>query len=190
MSRVITMDDELFELLKKLLLKPEKKYKPEVDLELDTISPESPNGIYVYDGKREKWVLKYLNGDFFQPWEDGLFVIYFDNAKCPACRAYDTYWYPFVKLIGPTFQNSHYVIILCDWFAKECDSEIARGSFQKYDVHASPTTLLMYSNSGKIILQDKLEGVKRMDELANSIQEFLDKVSKTIGHQREESLRN
>ncbi|ADG90864.1 hypothetical protein [Thermosphaera aggregans] len=184
------MDDELIELLKKLLLKPEKKYKPEVGLELDTIGPESPNGIYVYDSKREKWVLKYLNGEFFQPWEDGLFVIYFDNAKCPACRAYDTYWYPFVKLIGPTFQNSHYVIILCDWFAKECDSEIARGSFQKYDVHASPTTLLMYSNSGKIILQDKLEGVKRMDDLANSIQEFLDKVSKTIGHKRGESLRN
>lgn len=174
------MDEEILEMLKKLLARPEKKYKPEIGLEVDTVGPETPNGIYVFDHVRGKWTLRYVDGEFFQPWEDGLFVIYFDNAKCPACRAYDSYWYPFVKLIGPTFPKSHYVVVLCDWFAKECDSQAARGSFQKYEIHASPTTLLLYSNSGRIIRQEKIEGVKRMDQLTDAIQSFLEKVANDL----------
>ncbi|MEM0378020.1 MAG: hypothetical protein QXP68_00205 [Thermosphaera sp.] len=174
------MNDEIIELLKKLLERPEKKYKPEIGLEVDTVGPEAPNGIYVFDPMKAKWVLKYINGDFFNPWEDGLYVIYFDNAKCPACRAYDSYWYPFVKLIGPTFPKSHYVIVLCDWFARECDSEIASGSFLKYEIHASPTTLLLYSDNGRIVRQEKIEGVKRMDQLTDAIQLFLEKATREV----------
>jgi len=167
-------DRELLELLRKLLMKPERKLKGEVGLELDTIGVDSPNGIYVYDQARSKWVLKHVDGDYFKPWEDGVYVIYFDNTKCPACRAYDAYWYPFVKLFGPMFKNAHYIVILCDWFSRECDSSIARGSFEHYDIHASPTTLLLYVENTVVKANDRLEGVKRIDELVNAVSKFIE----------------
>lgn len=141
----------------------------------DKIEPNLPNGLYVFDFKNGKWVLKEINGDYFKPWEDGLYVVYFDNAKCPACRAYDNYWFPFVKLLGGAYEKAHFVIVLCNWFARECDSPIAKGSFQHYDVHASPTTLLLYVSGGEIRATEKVEGVKKMDELANVIESFLNK---------------
>ncbi|AFL66241.1 hypothetical protein [Desulfurococcus amylolyticus] len=169
-------DREILELLKKLLSKPERKIEGRVGLEVESIGPESPHGVYVFDHSSGKWILRQIEGDYFKPWEDGLYVIYFDNAKCPACRGYDAYWYPFVKLFGSAFKNSHYVVILCDWFTRECDSSIARGSFEHYDIHASPTTLLLYVENNGVKASKRLEGSKRIDELVNEVSNFIKSV--------------
>ena len=155
-----------------------EKKKGKVGIELDKIEPDSPHGIYVYDFNKDKWVLKMVEGNPVIPWSDGYYVIYFDNAKCPACRSYDNYWFPFVKLFGRMFSNVNFVVVLCDWFARECVSEAASGAFRKFDVHASPTTILLKVVNGEIREKKELSGVKKIDELLNIVSSFIAETSK------------
>ena len=155
-----------------------EKKKGKVGIELDKIEPDSPHGIYVYDFNKDKWVLKMVEGNPVIPWSDGYYVIYFDNAKCPACRSYDNYWFPFVKLFGRMFSNVNFVVVLCDWFARECVSEAASGAFRKFDVHASPTTILLRVVNGEIREKKELSGVKKIDELLNIVSSFIAETSK------------
>jgi hypothetical protein len=110
---------------------------------------------------------------------DGIYVIYFDNTRCPACRIYDLSWYAYIKLIGKNLENVYFVIILCEWFAHRCRSEAASKSFEHYKIHASPTTLLLYVKDGKIVLEDRFEGAKTIDYLASRIEEFIRKTGKS-----------
>jgi hypothetical protein len=155
-----------------------EKKKGKVGIELDKIEPDSPHGVYVYDFNKDKWVLKMVEGNPVIPWSDGYYVIYFDNAKCPACRSYDNYWFPFVKLFGRLFSNVNFVVVLCDWFARECISEAASGAFRKFDVHASPTTILLRVVNGEIREKKELSGVKKIDELLNIVSSFIAETSK------------
>jgi hypothetical protein len=155
-----------------------EKKKGKVGIELDKIEPDSPHGIYVYDFNKDKWVLKMVEGNPVIPWSDGYYVIYFDNAKCPACRSYDNYWFPFVKLFGRMFSNVNFVVVLCDWFARECISEAASGAFRKFDVHASPTTILLRVVNGEIREKKELSGVKKIDELLNIVSSFIAETSR------------
>jgi hypothetical protein len=155
-----------------------EKKKGKVGTELDKIEPDSPHGVYVYDFNKDKWVLKMVEGNPVIPWSDGYYVIYFDNAKCPACRSYDNYWFPFVKLFGRMFSNVNFVVVLCDWFARECVSEAASGAFRKFDVHASPTTILLRVVNGEIREKKELSGVKKIDELLNIVSSFIAETSR------------
>jgi hypothetical protein len=155
-----------------------EKKKGKVGIELDKIEPDSPHGIYVYDFNKDKWVLKMVEGNPVIPWSDGYYVIYFDNAKCPACRSYDNYWFPFVRLFGRMFSNVNFVVVLCDWFARECISEAASGAFRKFDVHASPTTILLRVVNGEIREKKELSGVKKIDELLNIVSSFIAETSR------------
>jgi hypothetical protein len=155
-----------------------EKKKGKVGIELDKIEPDSPHGIYVYDFNKDKWVLKMVEGNPVIPWSDGYYIIYFDNAKCPACRSYDNYWFPFVKLFGRMFSNVNFVVVLCDWFARECISEAASGAFRKFDVHASPTTILLRVVNGEIREKKELSGVKKIDELLNIVSSFIAETSR------------
>jgi len=136
------------------------------------VGPESPHGIYVYDKSSNEWVLVRKDGDAFEPWKDGYYVIYFDNTMCPACRIYDLSWYVFVETIGKRLENTEFVIILCRWFSRDCESEAASKSFKKYGVIASPTTLLLKRENGKIVKEEKIRGVKKLDELIKIVTEF------------------
>jgi len=138
----------------------------------DRVDPSSPHGVYVYNPNDSKWVYVEFEGEVLAPKRDGVFVIYFDNAKCPACRVYDLYWFPFVTLLGSTYKNTYYIVVLCEWFARNCNSQRASNTFKHYDVHASPTTLLLCVKNGVVVDKEKLEGVKTMDKLASSIEEF------------------
>lgn len=166
------MEDDILKLLRKMFSTDIEKKKGAEGLELDKIEPDSPHGIYLYDMSRERWVLKQVSGNPNLPWGDGYYLIYFDNARCPACRAYDNYWFPFVKIFGKIFKNVKYVIVLCDWFAKECVSEAASSSFKKFDVHASPTTILIHVVNGEIKRKEEISGVKKIDELIKIITDF------------------
>ncbi len=168
----------LDELARKLVRSGDDKAVSKEKIELDIVDVNSPHGIYIYDKKKDKWVLVRTDGEAFKPKEDGVYVIYFDNTRCPACRIYDLSWYPYIKLVGKNLENVHFVIILCSWFARNCDSEAAKNSFKEYDVHASPTTYLLYVKNGEIVLKDKFEGSKSLDVLTKKIDEFLEKVKK------------
>ncbi|MEM0355384.1 MAG: hypothetical protein QXT88_04820 [Desulfurococcaceae archaeon] len=144
----------------------------------DYVDPTLPHGIYIYDQHSDKWIKISING-FFKPALDGIYVIYFDNAKCGACRVYDLFWFPFVKLIG-NYRNVYYVITLCEWFARNCGEESAIETFKYYDVHASPTTMLLLVRNGNIFSKEKIEGIKRMHELSEIIENFAKKHSVEI----------
>jgi hypothetical protein len=168
--------DLLFSILRKLLKAEEKPGpgKAQPGLEVEQVDVDSPHGIYRYSREKGRWILEWVDeDDFTQRLEPGNYVVYFDNAKCPACRVYDVYWYPFVKLIGDTYPCT-YLIALCNWFSRDCNSNAASRAFEKFEVHASPTTLIMSVDSEKRVARSrKIEGVKRMDELAKAIEEFL-----------------
>lgn len=145
--------------------------------EVDT---KCPHGIYIYDRDRDLWMLVRSDGDAFEPSEDGVYVIYFDNTKCPACRKYDTIWFPFVRKWSKEHHNHKFVVVLCDWFARECKSEAASNSFRKYDVHASPTTVITYVKDGKRVYDEKYEGVLYEFELKLILEGFEERANKHL----------
>ena len=149
-----------------------------VRYEVKEVDVKCPHGIYIYDRKRDLWVLVRSEGDYYKPVEDGIHIIYFDNTKCPACRKYDNIWFPFVRKAANKMQKCIFVIILCDWFARECKSEAASKSFRQYDIHASPTTLFLYVNNGSIVYQEKYEGVLYEFELKLIIEGFEERAMK------------
>ena len=142
---------------------------------LKKVDSKSPHGIYIYDPKRDEWVLVRSEGRYFNPRNDGFYIIYFDNTKCPACRKYDNYWFPYVSKNATKLEKHYFVIILCEWFARNCRSRAASESFRHYDVHASPTTILLYIKNGKIIHQEKYEGYLTYEELEKVVGEFRDR---------------
>ncbi len=136
------------------------------------VGPKSPHGIYLYSVKRNEWVLIERDGERFKPFSDGYYVLYFDNTKCPACRKYDKIWFPFVKQHAPKLRNYFFVIILCEWFAHACKSKAASESFRHYDVHASPTTILLHVKDGEVAYDEKYEGVLHEKEIGEVILKF------------------
>ncbi len=173
-------DEELSKLLDKIAKRIiEKKSEHVKRVELDMVGVDSPNGVYIYDKKKNKWVLISTDGEHYVPDEDGVYVIYFDNTRCPACRIYDLSWYTYIKLFGKDLEDVNFVIILCEWFARNCKSEAAKKSFEYYNIHASPTTVLLYVKNGKVVLEDRFEGAKKLDFLASKIEEFIRKARKT-----------
>lgn len=146
----------------------------------DRPGKDSPNGIYVYSPKAGKWML--VTGSDsdspFTPASNGFFVIYFDNTKCPACRAYDDTWFPYVNERGPELwgRGFRFIIVLCDWFARECGSRAAAETFRKYEVRASPTTILEAVKGGKQVRLERYEGVLNAEELRLVVEEFPERV--------------
>lgn len=168
------MSDEFVEECIKKLMK-EFQSRP-----FDRPGKDSPNGIYVYSPKAGKWMLVTGEGDEepFTPKSDGFFVIYFDNTKCPACRAYDKIWFPYIEkkaseLWGKGFR---FIVVLCDWFARECRSKAAAETFRKYEVRASPTTILSAVKGGEQVRLERYEGVLNAEELKLVVEGFPERV--------------
>ncbi|WP_440059462.1 hypothetical protein ACSU1N_06650 [Thermogladius sp. 4427co] len=172
-------DRELFLTILRKLLKAEEKpvsQKGSIGMALEQVDVDSPHGVYRYDKQGSRWILISVDDeDFTKVLEPGYYVAYFDNTKCPACRVYDIYWFPFVKLLGEAYP-SNYLIVLCDWFSRECSSRSASNAFEKLNIHASPTTAIFRLDENKQIQElMKVEGVKRMDELAKILDEYFSK---------------
>jgi len=167
------VERDILDILRKMLTTDVSKKRGKEGLELDKVEPDSPHGIYVYDPGRDKWVLRQFSGNPNLPWGDGYYMIYFDNTRCPACRSYDNHWFPFVRIFGKMFSDVNYVIVLCDWFARECVSEAASGAFKKFDVHASPTTVLIRVVNNEIKKREEFSGVKKLNELLEILTKFI-----------------
>lgn len=136
----------------------------------------SPHGIYYYNKEKNEWVLVMKDDGILEPFlGDGYYVIYFDNTRCPACRIYDLSWYSFIELFGKDYDSVNFVIVLCSWFARECDSKAASESFKKYEVRASPTTILWFVKNGEIIATERKDGSMSLDKLAKFIDGFIKK---------------
>jgi len=146
------------------------------------VGADSPHGIYIYRPKEKVWEFLRADGDPFEPLDKGVYVVYFDNTKCTACRRYDEIWFPFVeRWSSEKGNNTKFVIILCDWFARECKSQAAAESFRRFDVHASPTTIVLYADDSKAIrYQEKYEGVMYEFELKLVLDKFEERAQKAM----------
>lgn len=143
----------------------EAKSKGKPGLEVKEVLTTSPHGIYYYVPEKDVWRLEVVDGEAFTPKNDGFYVVYFDNARCPACRVYDLYWFPWVREVSRKYKDTFFIIVLCSWFARECSSTAASSTFKHWNVRASPTTLFLYVKSGKIVMDSKREGVMDRDKL-------------------------
>ncbi|MCD6428676.1 MAG: hypothetical protein J7L12_03565 [Desulfurococcales archaeon] len=136
------------------------------------IGADSPHGIYLYDRLNDEWVLASVDGEAFMPKSDGYYIIYFDNTRCSACRKYDKYWFPYVRKVAKELSDHYFVIVLCEWFARNCRSESASKTFATFDVHASPTTYLLHVKDGEVAYKEKYEGYLTDAELEKIVGEF------------------
>lgn len=136
--------------------------------------PGSPNAIYVFDGRRRVWNILRKAGEPFRLGElgNGLYIVYFDNLYCPACRSQDHHIYKLVLKYGSR-GDVFFVIVVCDWFADNCKSEAASKTFREYKVTASPTLIIaMVSNGG--VVEERLEGVRTDSAIEYYIKKFLE----------------
>lgn len=180
------MEDEVKAIIAKILEGLLKSYEERerkavqgrVGLELEEVGVDSPHGVYMYDPGKKVWRLIAVEGGPFKPREDGIYVVYFDNTRCPACRIYDFAWYRFVEEESRRGNPPRFVIVLCDWFAHECRSDAAAASFRWYRVHASPTTLFLYVKNGEVVEEERREGALRLEELAATYLLFKKRVSR------------
>jgi len=172
---MVEEDSELKKLLDKITWKIIGKSKGGKTMEVyrtKIVKVDSPHGIYRYDRTSREWVLIDKDGDGFKPYKDGFYIVYFDNTKCAACRIYDLFWYPFIETIGKDLEGIEYIIVLCEWFAKQCKSRSASNTFKEFDVHASPTTAFIEVRNLKIVRKELVRGVMKTEELINKTMEF------------------
>ncbi len=165
-------DEEIRSLVEKLLEKILSSRRIEVvegGLK-KRVTVEDEHGVYVYRGG--EWVLMRKDGEAFKIGEfgDGVYVVYFDNTKCPACRLHDSAWFPFVEEHS---KEAYFVIILCEWFARKCESQAASKTFLTYRVKASPTTIFARVENGEIVYQEKKEGYMSRRELEEELSKAL-----------------
>ncbi len=139
-----------------------KKTKPTE--EVPALPPDSPHGIYVY--AQGSWKLLRSEGPPFQLGElgDGLYMIYFDNTRCEACRMQDPEWFRFVSSYSGPYKL-HAVIVLCEWFAQNCKSPAAAETYRKFRIRASPTIIVALVENNKVKCMKMLFGVRFQREL-------------------------
>ena len=116
------------------------------------LEPSSSHGVYVWSDRR--WIAadrSAIDGD-------GFYFIYFSNSECGACRVFDDVWYPFVEMVSER-SAARFIIVLCGWFTRDCSSEDAKSLFKEFDVHVSPTVIVLKRSNGKIEKLLKYEGL-------------------------------
>ncbi len=148
-------------------------------LRVKEVGASSRQGIYFYNPSNDVWIYQPSEDpEPFMPKEDGYYVIYFDNTKCPACRRYDIYWYSFLRRRAKELAGYRFVIVLCGWFARDCESPKAAATFTAFDVHASPTTYLIHVKDGEVKYKEKYEGVLTDSELEKAVPTFRKRAEK------------
>ena len=135
--------------------------------------PGSEHGVYVYEGG--VWRLLRREGEGFSLGElgNGVYVIYFDNTLCPACREQDLQMVEVVKRFGGD-SRVRLVVVLCDWFTQICDSEAASKTFEEFRVSASPTIVVATVKNGRTVFREDLRGVKPAGVIAMYLERALD----------------
>ncbi|MCX8195640.1 MAG: thioredoxin family protein [Acidilobaceae archaeon] len=134
--------------------------------------PGSPHGIYRYNKESKRWEILRREGEPFRLGElgDGIYVVYFDNLYCPACRVQDHHFYKLFVRYGNA-ADIHFVVVVCNWFAGNCDSKAASGSFEEFEVSSSPTIIVAKVN-GKEVKEERLEGVRTDSVIEYYIKNF------------------
>lgn len=149
----------------------------ELEVKSRRLGKDSVNGVYRYDPGSGYWVMLKETGAALVP-SERYAVVYFDNTLCPVCRRYDFQWYPFVEGNTDNLKGFGLYIVLCDWFTQQCASATAAMTFIEYQVRASPTTMLMLTDGGKVIYTERYEGLLTERDLQNIVLSFPDRAER------------
>ncbi len=133
----------------------------------------STNGVYRFSFSERLWVILSEDVKPLVP-PERYAVLYFDNTLCPVCRVYDESWYPFIESSSKDLMDMGIApyIVLCDWFTQQCYSAKAALTFINYEVHASPTTIVMATRDGKVTYMEKYEGALSERDLREIVLKF------------------
>jgi len=134
------------------------------------VTADCPHGVYVYNKNTGIWEL--VGEDYTM--HDGYYVMYFDNTYCPACRIFDFSWYIMIETLGKEYDKITFIIVHCGWFTKSCESKIAREFFKKFDIHSSPTILLLRIKNGEVVRKERMKGSEAIEYLAERIEQFME----------------
>lgn len=140
------------------------------------IEPPPDNGVFVF--KNNSWIK--IRNDFWYPKEDGIYVVFFMNTRCPACKRYwDSAISKFLENNASRLRDKLRIIyVKCDWFARECSDDTAKNTFLIYLVSASPTTIVIKVEKGEGVYAERYEGKLPYDKLVSVIQEFEERAKK------------
>jgi thiol-disulfide isomerase/thioredoxin len=166
-------DKELESILDRIVrrLRSQKKdeAKPAEARAVKHINAKVPHGVYRFNREAGVWEPLPEDGKPLALSEDGVYVVYFGNTKCPACRVYDTIWNLYIDTVGRNLEGVTHYAVICGWFAGECSSEKAALSFKQFDVRASPTTLVVRVSGGSSVSMERLEGVVPQTKIVEAI---------------------
>ncbi len=121
----------------------------------------SSHGVYVYDKVSEMW--SPISG--LRRTREGFSIVYFKNTKCSACREFDKYWTRFVENMSARYVDTDFYLVVCGWFAGDCNSKYAKALFQEYDIYASPSLLFLYNVGKSEKIVEKISGVLNVNQL-------------------------
>jgi len=138
-----------------------------------------PNGVYAYDKVSRAWVLLDEEASPLTP-KERVSVIYFDNSLCPVCRRYDEVWYPFIDSNLDALKDFGLYIAYCNWFTQNCTSLKAALTFIEYGVKASPTTVLVLSDGGKVLYTERYEGLLTERDLRTIVFSFPERAERAL----------
>ena len=121
----------------------------------------SSHGAYIYNKAKRVWSPLsnlYRVGEKFA-------IVYFKNTKCSACREFDKHWTRFVEIASARYTDTDFYLVICGWFAEDCDSNYAKALFQKYDIYASPSVLFLHSDGRNEKIIERISGVLSFKQL-------------------------
>ncbi len=124
-------------------------------------------GVYVYD--HGKWHRVAVDGPFV-PKENGVYVYYFRNKKCPGCKTFDSIWLKAVDKAGKEFHGVP-VIIQCTNFFIECGDESAKDTFILFLITVTPQVLVLVVENGELRFVEREYGSLDYNELMQFVNE-------------------
>ncbi|MEB3765437.1 MAG: thioredoxin family protein [Desulfurococcales archaeon] len=130
------------------------------------VSHEMEHGIYIYNGKG--WTR--ISGIKDVP--DGASILYFSNARCPACKEFNKTWNDMTKELQ---EKVSLVVVLCGWFEEDCSSREAAKLFDTMAVFGTPTIVSVCKKNGEIVSVSVHPGFKSPEELRDIVQRHLEK---------------
>ena len=149
--------------------------------------PGMSHGIYYYRADKARWIMLRSEGLHLKLGEigDGLYLVYFYNILCPACRAFSPTWFKFVEKELQKYKSEpikiHPIVVLCDWFASSCSSTAAANTFKEYEIKSSPTVLAALVENGQVVRRESKSGVMSMKELKKFFEEMIKVAAKVKG---------
>lgn len=121
------------------------------------------DGIYIYDGV---WRKIDVDGPYV-PEDDGIYVIYFRNSGCPACKAFDKIWNKFV--LHNREKPIKFTIAQCTEFFINCNSTSAADTFVFYLIFETPQVVVIVVKDNTISYLEREAGFITYEKLEDFI---------------------